>query len=937
MRTLRAITAVLVVLLLLDMWPGLRAGQIEAGASGRGPALPTSLLRALTRAGLGPSATSWTQQAKLTARDAAPNDVFGYSVALSGDGSTAVVGAEGKNNRTGAAYVFVRSGTAWTQQAELTARDATPGATFGLAVALAEDGSTVLVGAAYKNNNTGAAYVFARSGSSWTQQAKLTARDAAQNDLFGGSVALAGDGSTAVVGAWGKNTGSGAAYAFARSGVTWMQQAELIASDAATDDGFGSSVAVAGDGSTALVGTPDKSSGAGNASGAAYVFVRSGSSWTQQQELTASDAAQNDQFGWSVALSGVGSAALVSADGQNSYTGAAYVFVRSGSTWTQQAKLTAGDAAHDDDFGYSVALAGDGSTALVGASGKDIDTGAAYVFVRSGSTWTQQAKLTASDAAQYDEFGGSVALAGDGSTALVGALGKDTETGAAYVYAAGAVSTPTSTATPTASSTPTGTSTSTATSTATATATVRASITRLTQSANPTVFGQTVTFTATVAPLVGSGTPTGTVTFKDGATTLGSRTLAGGSATLTTSILAVSAHSMTAVYSGDSAFGGSTSAALGHTVIRATTTTTLVSSPNPSAVGQAVTFTATVAALAPGAGVITGTVTFKDGTTVLGTVALVSGHATFTTSTLTVATHSIYALYGGSSAFSASTAGLHQTVYSKVTLTSSPNPSLFGQTVALTASVSPAPASGTVSFKDGASVLGSAAVSGGMATLSTSKLAVGVHSLTASFSAGGVSAPRSQTVRQAATTTTMSASPNPSVSGQVVTFTATVGAVAPGSGTPTGTVTFKDGTTVLGTVALVSGHATSALTVGMHSIYALYGGSSAFTASTAGLHQTVNRASSTTSVVGNPNLAPHGANVTFTATVHAVAPGAGVPSGTVTFKDGATVLGTASLNVAGVTSVSTSALTVGTHTITASYGGDTHFHASSGSVAERVS
>ena len=188
-------------------------------------------------------------------------------MALSGDGSTALVGAPHKNSLSGAAYVFLRSGTSWSQQAELTASDGAPGDQFS-AVALSGDGSTALVGAPFKNSSTGAAYVFVRSGTTWSQQAELTASDAAAGDLFGYSVGLTGDGSTALAGARGKNSGTGAAYVFLRSGTTWSQQQELTASDAAAGDFFGFSVALSGDGSTALVGAQFKNSGAG----AAYVF-----------------------------------------------------------------------------------------------------------------------------------------------------------------------------------------------------------------------------------------------------------------------------------------------------------------------------------------------------------------------------------------------------------------------------------------------------------------------------------------------------------------------------------------------------------------------------------------------------------------------------------------------------------------------------------------
>jgi hypothetical protein len=438
MRSLRAITAVLVMLLVLATWPGPRAGRIEAGASGRGAALPTGLQSAMTQAGLRSSATTLTQQAELAAGDATQLDSFGLSVALSGDGGTALVGADGKNASTGAAYVFVRNGTTWTQQAELTAGDAAQRDYFGFSTALSQDGSTALVGAFEKNASIGAAYVFVRSGTTWTQQAELTAGDATLGNRFGSAAALAGDGSTALVGAGSKNTGTGAAYVFVRSGTTWTQQAELTAGDAAQHDYFGFSAALSRDGGTALVGAEDKNT----SSGAAYVFVLSGTTWTQQAELTAGDAAQGDTFGSAVALAGNGRTALVGALGKNSYTGAAYVFARGGTTWTQQAELTAGDAAPDDWFGSAAALSQDGSTALAGAWVKNSFTGAAYVFVLSGTSWTQQAELTAGDAAQGDHFGVSAALSRDGRTALVGADGKNASTGAAYVYAAGGVGAP---------------------------------------------------------------------------------------------------------------------------------------------------------------------------------------------------------------------------------------------------------------------------------------------------------------------------------------------------------------------------------------------------------------------------------------------------------------------------------------------------------------
>jgi len=323
-----------------------------------------------------------------------------------------------------------------TQQAKLTAQDGAVGDNFGVSVALS--GDTAVVGARYDDDGgwaSGSAYVFVRSGGVWAQQTKLTAADAAAEDWFGYSVALSGD--TAVVGAYQDDDAgfnSGSAYVFVRSGGIWTQQVKLRAADAAESDRFGYTVALNGD--TAIVAATGDDDG-GSSSGSAYVFVRSGGVWRRGAKFTASDAAAGDNFGSSVAFSGdtaVVGAYLDNDGGTDS--GSAYVFVGSGGVWTQQAKLTAADAAAADLFGYSVALSGD--TAVVGALYDDdggTDSGSAYVFVRSGGVWTQQAKLTAADAAAGDWFGYSVALSGD--TAVVGAHQDDdggTTSGSAYVF-----------------------------------------------------------------------------------------------------------------------------------------------------------------------------------------------------------------------------------------------------------------------------------------------------------------------------------------------------------------------------------------------------------------------------------------------------------------------------------------------------------------------
>jgi hypothetical protein len=466
----------------------------------------------------------------------------------------------------------------------------------------------------------------------------------------------------------------------------------------------------------------------------------------------------------------------------------------------------------------------------------------------------------------------------------------------------------------------------------------RATVTTLSSSPNPSTVGQAVTFTATVTPASGGGTPSGTVTFKDGATTLGTGTLnASGQATFTTSSLSAGSHSITTVYGGGGPFNPSTSAPLTQ-IVQVATTTALSSSANPSTVGQAVTFTATVTPTS-GSGTPTGTVTFKDGATTLGTGTLnASRQATFTTSSLSAGSHSITAVYGGDSNFTGSTSpALTQTVGQAATttaLSSSANPSTVGQAVTFTATVTPTSGSGTptgtVTFKDGATTLGTGTLNAsGQATFTTSSLSAGSHSITAVYGGGGAFTPSNspmltQTVAQGATTTSLSSSANPSTVGQAVTFTATVTPTS-GSGTPTGIVTFADGATTLGTATLSGGQATfttSSLSAGNHTITATYGGDGILTPSTSpALNQVVNQVPTTTALASSVNPSNVGQAVTFTASVTSAT---GTPTGTVTFKDGATFIGTATLT-AGAAAFTTSLLAVGTHTITASYGGSAGF------------
>ncbi|HWO20905.1 MAG TPA: hypothetical protein VNO30_19195 [Kofleriaceae bacterium] len=376
--------------------------------------------------------------AYVKASNTGTSDSFGRSVALSADGSTLAVGADG---------------------------EASPAAGIG--------GNQV-----YNNApSTGAVYVYTWSGTTWSQQAYVKASNTGADDKFGWSVALSADGSTLAVGAWkeaslatgiGGNEadnsvyGAGAVYVYTRSGATWSQQAYVKASNTGADDEFGWSVTLSADGSTLAVGAlgensaargigGDEADNSAGYAGAVYVYTRSGTTWSQQAYVKASNTAAGDEFGWSVALSADSATLAVGALGENSAArgiggdeadnsagnaGAVYVYTRSGTTWSQQAYVKASTTGVGDEFGSSVALSADGSTLAVGALGEasaargiggdEADNsaekaGAVYVYTRSGTTWSQQAYVKASNTGAADEFGSSVALSANGSTLAVGA------------------------------------------------------------------------------------------------------------------------------------------------------------------------------------------------------------------------------------------------------------------------------------------------------------------------------------------------------------------------------------------------------------------------------------------------------------------------------------------------------------------------------------
>jgi hypothetical protein len=443
------------------------------------------------------------QQAYIKASNTAQSQSLGASIALSSDGNTLAIGAgDEASNATGvdgnqadtsafgagAVYVFTRSGTTWSQQAYIKASNTNAGDDFGGSVALSSDGNTLAVGAPFEasaatgvsgtqSDNTaakaGAVYVFTRSNATWSQQAYVKASNTNAGDEFGFSLALSGDGNALVVGApleasaaTGFNgnqadntaTAAGAVYVFTRSGTAWSQLVYVKASNTNANDDFGLAVAISADATTVAVGATGEASAAaginGNQAdntavhaGAVYVFTLSG----QQAYIKASNTNASDFFGNGVALSSDGNTLAVGAFGESSaatgvggnqsdntasFSGAAYVFTRASTTWSQQAYIKASNTGAGHIFGGAVTLSGDGNvlavnatgeaSAATGLNGNQTDNtmpqaGAVYVLTRTGTTWGQVAYVKASNPDQQDFFGGSIALSSDGATLAAGA------------------------------------------------------------------------------------------------------------------------------------------------------------------------------------------------------------------------------------------------------------------------------------------------------------------------------------------------------------------------------------------------------------------------------------------------------------------------------------------------------------------------------------
>jgi trimeric autotransporter adhesin len=486
------------------------------------------------------------QQATLSATDVTAGSYVGESVAVSGDGSTVVVGATGANSGDGAVYVFSEPAGGWasgTQTATLTASSGTSGDEFGASVAVSSDGSTVVVGAPEttvgSNADQGTAYVFSEPAEGWasdTQTSTLEESSGASNDKFGNSVSVSGNGSTVVAGAayatvTTNSAGRGAVYVFSEPGGGWTsttpltQTATLTTSNSGNIVYLGSAVAISSDGSTVVAGAASATVGSGSGQGEVFIFDEPGGGWasqTQTSRLTASTGVSGDGLGWSVAVSGNGSTVVSGAlyapdSGGATGPGAAYVFSEPAQGWpseptgTQTATLTASNTAVGD-FGESVAVSSAaGSTVVVGSpfqgfGGSTEQEGAAYVFSEPTGGWASETQTSELSASNGVTFGWSVAASADGSSVIASALGTAVGTtegaGAAFVFGSSSATGTTTTSTNT---TPTPAPTSTPSTGVTPSPTTTAP---KASPAIPAVGHVTISGTSATVPLSCSG-PTG--------------------------------------------------------------------------------------------------------------------------------------------------------------------------------------------------------------------------------------------------------------------------------------------------------------------------------------------------------------------------------------------------------------------------------------------
>lgn len=394
-----------------------------------------------------------TEERKAIASDRSANDNFGRAVAVDATGTRVIIGApnadETSTSNNGAVYIFRRDGSTWTQEAILN-QATTNNQYFGDSVAIDDTGTRIVIGMYGFNSAQGCVYVYTRSGTSWNLEVQLQSTNDQNDDRFGFSVACNSDCSWIITGAPRNNSGStrsGTVYTWRRDGTIWFEENKLIQNDPVNNDYFGYSVALDQTGTRAIVGAYLADPSAISSAGSAYVFLRTGNVWAQEAKLVASDSSTNAQFGFAVDMDSSGQRVVIGANlatvSALTTAGAAYIFQRSGTNWTQEVKLIPSDLATADNFGTSVAISGDGLKVVIGAPFQNpsaiADAGCVYVFNKIAFEWLQETKVTASDLQASDNFGYALDLSEDSGRLIVGAFNEDpsgtSNAGSSYIYA----------------------------------------------------------------------------------------------------------------------------------------------------------------------------------------------------------------------------------------------------------------------------------------------------------------------------------------------------------------------------------------------------------------------------------------------------------------------------------------------------------------------
>lgn len=361
---------------------------------------------------------------------------IGQSVSLSSDGNTAIVGGPLNNNGQGASWVFVRSEGKWEQQAILVGTNGSADAHQGSSVAISKDGNTAIIGGFLDNSGRGAVWIFTRSGKTWTQQGeKLIGTGGSANSEQGWAVSISSDGNVAAVGGRRDNHDKGAVWIFTRTGKTWTQQGnKLVGTGSSADATQGHAVSLSADGNTAIIGAPSDNA----AHGAAWIFTRTGATWLQRGEKLVGTGSSVYAFqGYSVALSHDGTTAIVGGINDNSGQGAIWVYKQSAGTWPQQGKKIVGTGGSNDAAqGCAVSVSADGNTAIVGGPGDNSGQGAAWVFKRTGETWSQHGEKLIGTGVSLNKvmLGTSASISSDAHTVIIGGPGHNSGKGVAWVF-----------------------------------------------------------------------------------------------------------------------------------------------------------------------------------------------------------------------------------------------------------------------------------------------------------------------------------------------------------------------------------------------------------------------------------------------------------------------------------------------------------------------